>query len=138
MAGVLANLAPRPLAWLLRPFARPHWGASAGPSDAQTAACAEVLLSPSAARDRLTTGIFVGDEAQPAAKLDAALQAVIAADAILARLKGRDIADARAARDAGAISADEFGIVERAAQLTHQVITVDDFAPEDLSPRWNR
>ncbi|MCB2109181.1 MAG: DUF1974 domain-containing protein, partial [Rhodobacteraceae bacterium] len=138
LAGVLANLTPRPFAWVLRPFVRPWWGGGHGPTDRESGACADVLLAPSPTRDRLTDGIYIGDENQPAGKLDAALGAVIAADAIQGRLKGKDFTDAKAAHAAGAITTDELATIELAQRLTHSVIMVDDFAPEELSPLWNR
>lgn len=57
--GLLKNFPNRPVAWLLRlmvfPFGKPY----GGPSDHLGHQCADLLLSPSDARDRLTRGLYI-------------------------------------------------------------------------------
>ena len=59
---------------------------------------------------------------------DAALKAVIEADAITQRMKRAGLKEP---------TSQEKMVLDRAAELTRRVIAVDDFAPEELSPRWN-
>jgi acyl-CoA dehydrogenase len=99
-------------------------------------------MEPSAARDRLTRGVFISpDENDPIATLEAALRAVIAAEPVEAKLRtaareGRvraefgDLAAERAQTE-GIISGEEFETLMRARQLRRRVIMVDDF-PQDL------
>src|SRR5262245_30106143 len=61
---IFANFPNRPVAWLLRFLVLPLGLTRRGPSDRLTRACAEILLNPSATRERLTVDIFhgIGDE----------------------------------------------------------------------------
>lgn len=77
--GLLKNFPNRAVAWLLRrlvfPFGKPY----AGPSDNMGYQCADILLSPSEARDRLTRGLYVPTEPDQAmARLELALGLQIA------------------------------------------------------------
>ena len=54
---MFANFPNRPAAWLLRFLMLPFGVARRGPPDRLTQACAEILLEPSATRDRLTSDI---------------------------------------------------------------------------------
>jgi acyl-CoA dehydrogenase len=99
-------------------------------------------MEPSAARDRLTKGVYISpDENDPIATLEAALRAVIAAEPVEAKLRaatrdGRvqtafgELATERA-HEQGVLSDDEFALLERARALRRRVIMVDDF-PQDL------
>jgi len=135
--GVLANFPYPPLGSLMRMVVFPLGRHRRPPNDKMQARAAEILLAPSAARDRLTAGIFIGTSDEPLGQLDAALEAVIAADAISARLKRLDVKDPDAAVEQKIITAQEKKILDQAADLTRKVIAVDDFAPEDISPLWN-
>jgi len=121
--GVLANFPIPPLAWILRLFVFPYGRRGRAANDTLTQSVAEILLKPSAARDRLTSGIYIGVADQPVGQLEEALSAVIAADAISLRLK----------RTQAQASTQEQTALDRAAELTRAVIAVDDFAPEDVA-----
>jgi len=136
--GVLANFPVPPVAWILRLFVFPFGRTRRPPKDKLGRQCAALLLAPSAARDRLTAGIYIGPQNQPVGQLDEAMKAVIDADAVIARMRRLGIKDPAQAVAQNSISAAEKDMLERAAVLTRQVITVDDFAPEDVSPLWNR
>ncbi len=135
--GVLANFPNRPLAWLLRLFVFPLGRHRRPPEDTLTGKIADLLLAPSEIRDRLTAGIYIGPVDQPVGQLDAALKAVLDADAISARMRRADVSDPTEAMTKKIISPEEKETLERAVSLTHEVIAVDDFAPEDISPLWN-
>ncbi|MBL8444811.1 MAG: DUF1974 domain-containing protein, partial [Zoogloeaceae bacterium] len=146
--GVIANFPNRLFAFLLRrlvvfPLGRPYHV----PSDRLGHEVASLLITPSAARDRLTAAVHLPtDLEQPVGALEAALQATVDAEPVEAKLKlarkqGRftpalnltgqvDVAWAQA-RAEGLISEEEFGLIERRNQLRDKVIRVDDF-PFDL------
>jgi acyl-CoA dehydrogenase len=148
--GVLANLPNRPLAWVLGrivfPLGRPYVVAS----DRIGAEAAATLLAPSAARERLTQPIFVsGDEDDPLAALEAALEASIAAEPVetkvaqAMRAKGFEVGALTSGKvdeiwhkafEAGLIDAAEHALIERRNRLRDKVIRVDDF-PVDFDLR---
>ncbi len=89
--AILVNFPSRPLAWLLRLMVFPFGRRRRPPSDALNRRCAKLLLEPCEARERLTRGMFISDNPDDALfQLEAALNAVIAADPIRQKLKGGD------------------------------------------------
>jgi len=135
--GVLANFPSRPLAWLLRLLVFPLGRHRRPPADDLTGHVADLLLAPSDIRDRLTAGIYIGGADQPLGQLDAALQAVLEADAITARMRKADVGDPDDALAQKVISPTERNALERAESLTRDVIAVDDFPAAQISPLWN-
>jgi acyl-CoA dehydrogenase len=141
--GVISNYPSRPVAWLLRlillPLGRPY----VVPSDRLGHEVAKLLIEPSASRDRLTAGMYLPKgETDIIGKLEAALDATLAAEPIEHKLRAAqraghiagETADAlvKAAIAAGMLTADERAQLARAARLRDEVIRVDDFPP-DLS-----
>ena len=59
-------------------------------------------------------------------------------EGLAAKLRHVGIRDAAKAVSDGAITAAEKRTIDRAAELTHKVVAVDDFAPETISPLWNQ
>ncbi len=112
------------------------------PTDRLGSRVVGLMMEPSAARDRLTKGVYISpDENDPIATLEAALRAVIAAEPVEAKLRaalrdGRvetaygELAAERA-HEQGVLSPEEFALFERARALRRRVIMVDDF-PQDL------
>lgn len=105
---------------------------------------AQLILTPSAARDRLAAGAFTLDIPNNAlALMEKALQKVIAAELIekLIKaaahdkiLKGENLAEqAQAALDHGIISSEQMETLQQAESARREVIAVDDFAPEELA-----
>src|SRR5699024_6309061 len=95
------------------------------------------------ARDRLTAGIFLGnDEKDPVARLEEAFESVIIADEsnkkIKQEAKKRGLKDLsiEEAVSKGVISTVEMETIAKAEKLTWEIITVDDFSPEELSGNW--
>jgi acyl-CoA dehydrogenase len=141
--GVIANYPSKLVAWLLRrvifPLGRPY----VVPSDRLGHEVASLLIEPSATRDRLTRGMFIAAAPDdPVALIEAALLAVVAADAIEGKLRAAVKAGTLAgatpqerlanALAAGLVSADDIAVLDRARELTDKVIQVDDFAPTPL------
>ena len=107
-----------------------------GPSDRLTQACAVILLEPSATRDRLTVDIFHGSGDEDVARLERAFELVIARPSRCAIACARRVsATSRKARQQGMINDAEAAQLEAAAKAVAEVVAVDDFAPEELSPR---
>ncbi len=111
-----------------------------GPHDEDGAACARVLLSPSAQRDRLTAEIYLPQEAhEPLAQLERALHLATDAGPLLERIRQASRAGtlARGAPEsllgaavgAGVITPAEARLVEDAAAARRQTIAVDSFSP---------
>jgi len=125
---VLANLPARPLAWLLRAVVLPV-RLNRGPGDALTRDCADLLLAPSATRDRLAADLQRGDGADPVAQLERAFALVNAVQPLHDRLRREGVRDWREAHRGGAISDDQARQIEAAEAAVAQVVAVDDFAP---------
>ena len=130
---ILANLPNRPVAWLLRimtmPFGRQH----RGPSDRLAAACAQILLEPSATRDRVTVGLYHPTDDGPVARLDRAFKLAVAAQPLRDRMRKAHVRDADTARAQGLINESEAAQLAALAKAVADVINVDDFAPEELT-----
>ena len=142
MDGVIANFPSRLIAAGLRFVLFPLGKRFAPPSDELNHRCAALLLSPSAARDRLTVGMYLSkSEADATGQLEAAFLATIACEPIekklreavkngtLQRRMQEDLSVL--ARDQGVLTADEFTLWQRKETLRKGVIKVDDF-PQDF------
>jgi acyl-CoA dehydrogenase len=139
--AVLRNLPNRIAAGILRAIVFPLGRHAARPNDRLTHQVASVLLEPSAARDRLTVGVYVPkDPSEAVARLDAALMKVAAADRVEQKLRAairrgtlRHSEEATLLSEAVAlevITSQEAAAVTEAAVIRREVIQVDDFAPE--------
>ena len=142
--GVMANYPSRLVAWLLRrivfPLGRPY----VVPSDRLGHDVASLLIEPSATRDRLTSGMFIAAAPDdPVRLIEAALVAVVAADAIDAKIRAAVKAGALTGATAqarieqalatGLINAADAETLDRARELTDKVVRVDDFAPTSVA-----
>jgi hypothetical protein len=108
--------------------------ADAGPDDRLIKTCAGLLLEPSAARDRLTEGVFLGTDDDGVARLERACELVVACEPLRKKLKEAGIEDIAAALEEDVIDdAEAVRLREREAAV-RRVVMVDDFAPEELSP----
>jgi acyl-CoA dehydrogenase len=142
LEGAISNFPQAWSRWWLKrvifPIGRPY----VVPSDKLGGQVANLLIEPSATRDRLTAGMYLPDsEDDPVGVIEAALGATLRAEQVEAkiraaqkdgRLKGRapDVL-AEAARAAGIISAAEHALLARRDELRDKVIRVDDF-PADF------
>src|SRR5204862_6796566 len=106
-----------------------------GPSDRLTHACADILLAPSAARDRLTVDLFHGIGDDGLARLERAFALTIAAAPLRERLHKWRVRDVDAARKQGLINDAEAAELNAAAEAVSAAVAVDDFAPEEITPR---
>jgi acyl-CoA dehydrogenase len=106
-----------------------------GPSDRLTQACAEILLAPSPARERLTVDIFHSTGDDGVARLERAFARVVATEPIRDRMHHAHVRDVDDARRQGLITEAEASELRAAADAVDAAIAVDDFAPEELAPR---
>jgi acyl-CoA dehydrogenase len=133
-AAIFANLPNRPVAWLLKFLILPLGARALGPSDALMVRCANILVEPSATRDRLTSGLYRGGGDDGLARLDRAFTWVTQTEVIRDKLKEAGERDWRRALERGLISQDEAYRLDETEKAVAAVIEVDDFAPEDLAP----
>ncbi len=141
LEGVISNFPNRLIAIMLRrlvfPLGRPY----VVPSDHLGHQVAQLLIEPSATRDRLTSGIYLPRvETDVIGEIELALEATLAAEPVEAKIRDAVKAaritvkpgDDRAAmaQAAGVISADELALVRRARRLADAIVRVDDFAQD--------
>ena len=130
---ILANFPSQPLAWLLRRILFPWGRRFQQPSDRLAHQCAELLLSPSETRERLTAGIFIShDPEDVTGRLEYALEKVLAADSVQDKVKASGL-NVKEAVKTGVINELEGKLLQEAEKATHKAIMVDDFDPEELT-----
>jgi acyl-CoA dehydrogenase len=120
--AVLRNMPNRVFAGLARFIVQPFGAGQRGPSDALIKECAKILLSPSATRDRLTSGLYYGKENDAVAQLEKAFDLCAEAEPLRGKMKK------------GTLTTSEAAIVKSADQAAAGVIAVDDFSTEELFP----
>jgi acyl-CoA dehydrogenase len=122
------------LKFLIQPF-----GARVlGPVDRVVHQCAQLILEPSAARDRLTPDLSHVEDDGGVARLEKAFLLVTGAEDIAKKLHAAHIHDWKEAVQKGVITQGEGEKLATAHQAVARVIEVDDFAPEALSPIYNK
>lgn len=133
-AEILANLPNRFVAGMLKFIVQPYGASVLGPSDRVVQSCAQMILAPSAARDRLTPDLSHVDDDRGFARLEKAFKLVTSADDIAKRMRTAKIRDWKDAVAKGVITQAEGEKLAAAQAAVALVIEVDDFAPEALSP----
>src|SRR5690606_16634195 len=108
---------------------------AAPPADKLTAECANILLEPSDARDRLVGEVWGGYDSPSVGRLERAFELVIEVQPLLDRITPAGLKDWRLAHNRGAITDAQASRLDAAEQAVAAVIDVDDFAPEDLARR---
>jgi len=133
MDAIFRNLPVRPAAWLLRFFLLPFGVSRAGPPDKLVRRCAELLLEPSAVRDRLTAGLFLEAGANSSiAELEQAFELTCELQPLTERIRDARCSGAGEALEKGLITDAEAKRLKEAEELVARVIAVDDFPAEDL------
>lgn len=142
----LINFPNRMVGRVLRYLIFPRGKTYSGPVDVLGHKAADILLQPSAARDRLTAGVFLPDTDQvtsdPIGRLEYALGCVIAAEAaekilhaalkakqITARDRPQQIAEALELK---LIEPKDVDLINRADVAISEAVSVDDFTQEEL------
>ena len=133
-AEILANFPNRFVAGFLKLVVQPFGARVLGASDLTTHRCAQMILEPSATRDRLTPDLAFVDDDRGVARLEKAFLLITAADPIARRMKSAKLKDWTIAVKQGVITQAEGEQLEAARAAAMAVIEVDDFAPDELSP----
>jgi acyl-CoA dehydrogenase len=131
---VLYNFPNRPVAWLLKFLIQPLGVTVRGPHDKLSQQCAEILLEPSATRERLTSGLYLGDDGGGIARLERAFKLVVAAEPIQKKMHDARVRDWKTAQEKKIITDAEAKQMETVDAAVLDAIEVDDFKPEDLIP----
>jgi acyl-CoA dehydrogenase len=138
MDGVLANFPNRFVAAILRILVFPKGLTLTAPSDRVGSQVAQILITPGAARDRLTEGAYIPRrEDDVIGRLDFAMEAAVKAEPMEQKLRRAvregKVAEGRAedmraaALKAGILTQDEHDHLAYAERLRRDVIKVDDF-----------
>ena len=138
MEGVLQNFPNRFLAALLRVLVFPKGLTLDAPTDKVGSKVAQILITPGAARDRLTAGAYIPrKENDTIGRLEYAMEAVIKADPIEARVRAAwkagqlpqtTLAERRAESvTQGIITQEEHDHLLYTDRIKREVIKVDDF-----------
>jgi acyl-CoA dehydrogenase len=137
-AEILANLPNRLIAGILKFIVQPFGARVLGPSDRVVHECAQLVLEPSAARDRLTPDLSHIEDDRGVARLEKAFLLVTAAAEIAKRMHAARMDDWREAVKRGVITQAEGEQIAAAREAAARVIEVDDFPPEALSPIYRK
>src|SRR5690606_11123151 len=129
---VLANLPSRGVAWLLRVLLLPPWSRGRRPADSVTAACAEILMTPSTGRDRLVGAVWEGHDSASVEQLERAFELVVDAQPVLDCIQQAGLEDWRIAHEHGAITDEQAQVLKAAEEAVAAVVDVDDFAGVEL------
>ena len=138
MDGVIENFPNRAVAFVLRRLVFPRGLTLIQPSDQMGHEVADLLIQPSAARNRLIAGMYLPkSDTDLLGRLEAAMHAVIAAEPIEARVRAAKKAGRLSGHGADAqyeeamklsvITETELALWKRARTLQHDIIMVDDF-----------
>jgi len=137
-AEILANLPNRFVAFVLKFLIQPFGARVVGPSDVVVHRCAQLVLEPSDARDRLTPDLSHVDDDRGVARLERAFLLVTGIEDIAKRMRAAHVRDWRDAVKKGIITEGEGDKLAAAHEAVAKVIEVDDFAPEALSPIYKK
>jgi acyl-CoA dehydrogenase len=138
LAEILGNLPNRFVAMILKFLLQPFGARVLGPTDRVVHECAQLILEPSAARDRLTPDLSHVDDDGGVARLEKAFVLYAASEDIRRRLHAAHIHDWKEAVKKGVITHAEGEKIATAHDAVMKVIEVDDFAPEALSPIYKK
>ncbi|WP_163265785.1 acyl-CoA dehydrogenase [Chelativorans alearense] len=134
--GVLDNLPARWAAWSVRVVTFPMGVPEPVPSDRLIAQVADILMKPSAQRDRLTPDLYLGagHAEHPIKDLEEAFQLVTEAAPIEKKLRDGKVPDPQAAHVKGIITATELALLAKVKEAVDKVVAVDAFPMEEISP----
>jgi acyl-CoA dehydrogenase len=137
-AEILANLPNRFVGVILKFLIQPFGARVLGPSDRVVHACAQLVLEPSTARDRLTPDLSHVEDDGGLARLEKAFRLVTGAEDVARKMHAARLHDWKEAVAKGVITQGEAGGIAAAQEAVAKVIKVDDFAPEALSPIYKK
>lgn len=131
---VFSNYPSRTLGLLMRVVIFPLGRHEHGPSDELARAVAELSMVPGSARDRLTDGVFLGNEGDGINQLEDAFRRVTDCEALRSRMREKECETIAEAHEAGVINAEEAEALQQAEDAVARAVTVDEF-DATFSPR---
>ncbi len=131
-AEIIANFPARPVGWMLRLFIQPFGRRRNGPSDRTIRQCADILLEPCPARDRLVENVYIGGADEAVGRLTEAFKQTVATQPIHDRLRKARVRDLDKAHEQGLLTGEELDALRGADAAVAEVIAVDDFAADEL------
>jgi acyl-CoA dehydrogenase len=137
-AEILANLPNRFVAVILKFLIQPFGARVLGPSDRVVHQCAQLVLEPSAARDRLTADLAFVEDDGGIARLEKAFRLVTATEGTAKQMRAARLHEPKEAVKKGVITQGEADRLVAAHEAVAKVIEVDDFAPDTLSPIYKK
>src|SRR5256714_6429012 len=137
-AEIFANLPSRFVAGFLKLVVQPFGARVLGPSDRVVHQCAQFVLEPSAARDRLTSNLSHLDDHGGVARLEKAFLLVAGAEDIAKKMHAARLHDWKEAVTKGVITQSEGEKLASAHEAVAKVIEGDEFVPEALSPIYKK
>jgi len=132
-AELFANLPNRLVAALCKVIIQPFGARTCGPKDKVTMECAEILMTPSATRDRLTDGLHLGQEGDAVAKLEHAFSLSVLTSKAREAMRKAHVRDPEAAVANGDITAADAQQIADYRKAVAEIIAVDDFSPGELA-----
>jgi len=134
LAEVLANLPNRVAARMAKIIVQPFGPKRLGPSDELVRRCAEILLHPSEARDRLTAGIFLGAGDDAVAQLERAFDLTIETEPLCRKLRQAKLGTIEDGLRDGILTMEEADRLRAAEAAVSEVVAVDHFEQWEVSP----
>ncbi len=128
---VIANFPMRIVGWKLRFALQPFGVRCKRPSDRLATKASNAISEPTAARDRLSEGIYVADDIE-LGRLDKAFRMMVELEPVKQKMRKARVRTADEAEAEGIISGNEAAAMREALSLVREVSMVDDFAPEEL------
>jgi acyl-CoA dehydrogenase len=130
---ILANFPNRLVAGLLRLIIQPVGPRRRGPSDALTRKCANILLEPSATRDRLTVDLFHPNVGGGLSHLENAFKLTVGSQPLRDRMNNARVRNIDQARKQNLINDAEAAQLKATADAVALAVGVDDFSAEELT-----
>jgi len=130
---IFANYPNRLVAWLLHFIIQPLGPRRRGPPDTLTRTCANILVEPSATRDRLTVDLFHPNDGGGLSHLETAFKLTVAAQPLRDRMNKARVRDIDQAHKQGLINDAELAQLKTTAEAVAATVAVDDFSAEELT-----
>ena len=102
------------------------------PKDRLTTKVSNTISEPTAARDRLTQGIYVGKDTE-LFRVDEAMRLIVELDPVKQKMRKARIRSADEALEKGIINDNEAARMKEALVKVREVVRVDDFSLEEIT-----
>jgi len=129
---VIDNFPMRLVGWYLRLKIQPFGVICSTPRDRLAQKVSDTISEPTAARDRLTEGIYAAADIE-LGKLDHAFRLTAELEPVRAVMRKARVRSVDEARRQGLITGNEAARLSEAMELVREVSKVDDFAPEEIT-----